>query len=93
MKVKVMTVGVLEHALPEGEAVIEAESLTVHDLIDTLLKRYGSPAGQDLRGEKGLRDGLSLLVNGRNVFSLPDRIQTTLHDGDEVVLTVLVPGG
>ena len=93
MKVKVTTVGVLEHSLPAGEEVIEAEGLTVHDLMDALVDRHGPRAAKELLVAGGLRDGLSLLLNGRNVLSLPDRIHTPLQDGDEVVITVLVTGG
>jgi molybdopterin converting factor small subunit len=42
---------------------------------------------------KKIRENFSLLINGRNVLSLPDKLQTKLQDGDEVILTVQVMGG
>ncbi len=94
MKVNVSIVGVLEDILPEGEDVVEAESLTIKELLDALVDKYGSRVAEEVVGPGGgLRDELCLLVNGRNVLSLPDKFQTPLQDGDEVVITVLVTGG
>lgn len=93
MRVKVITVGVLEHCLPGGEDVIEAEDITVRGLLDNLARKHGSSAAGELLGPDGLREGLCLLVNGRNALSLSEGFQTPLQDGDEVVITVLVTGG
>ena len=41
----------------------------------------------------GLRKGLALLVNGRNVLSLPEKFETPLQEGDEVIVTIIVAGG
>jgi molybdopterin converting factor small subunit len=93
MKVTVSLVGILESLLPEGEDSIEAESMTVQQLLDMLVKKHGAVAAESLIGPLGLREGLSLLVNGQNVLSMPDKFQTELRDGDEVVITVQVIGG
>jgi molybdopterin converting factor small subunit len=93
MKVTVSLVGVLENLLPGGEDVIEAESFTIQELLDRLVKKHGSAAAERLIGSAGLREGLSLLVNGQNALSLPERFQTRLRDEDEVVITVQVTGG
>ncbi|GAB4338405.1 MAG: hypothetical protein Kow0099_12410 [Candidatus Abyssubacteria bacterium] len=93
MKVNVCIVGFLEDALPGGKGVIEAEDMTVSGMLDDLTDRLGEGATQKLRSGKDLREGLSLLVNGRNVLSLPDKFQTRLNDGDQVVITVRVSGG
>ena len=86
-------VGVLQDVLPDGGDIIEAEEMTVSGLLDALVRKYGAIATQELKGAGGLREGVSLLVNGRNVLSLPERFQTKLHDGDEVTVTVRVSGG
>lgn len=93
MKIKVSLVGILESLLPKGEDVIEAERITVQGLLDTLAERHGTVAAEELNGPAGLREGLSLLVNGQNVLSLPGKFQANLQDGDEVVITVQVTGG
>jgi MoaD family protein len=93
LKVRVSIVGFLEGVLPSGKDIIEAESITVSGILDALVKRYGRVAAEKLRGGTDLREGLSLLVNGRNVRSLPDKFKTSLEDDDEVVITVQVSGG
>jgi len=93
LKVKVSIIGVLQNLLPDEEDVIEAEKITVGGVVDALVEKYGAPAAKELKGATGLREGLSMLVNGRNVLSLPDTFRTNLQDGDEVVITVQVAGG
>ena len=93
MRIKVSIIGVLQNHLPNEEDVIEAESITVDGVVDALIEKYGASAAEELKSADGLRDGLSMLVNGRNVLSLPDMFRTSLQDGDEVVITVQVAGG
>ncbi len=92
MKVRVCVVGILETLIPGGEALVETDATTVRGLLDVLVERYGPLAAKEF-GANGPRKGLSLLVNGRNVLSLPEQFQTRLRDGDEVVITVQVTGG
>jgi molybdopterin converting factor small subunit len=82
-----------ERILQGGGDVIEAESITVQGLLDALAERHGEPFTREVVDASGLRAGLCLLVNGRNVLSFPDTYQTDLKDGDEVVITVQVTGG
>lgn len=93
MKIQVSLLGILGSLLPDGEDVIEADDITVQGLLDILVERHGAVAAEELGGPAGLREGLSLLLNGQNVLSSPDKFQTTLQDGDEVVITVQVTGG
>jgi molybdopterin converting factor small subunit len=93
LNVKVLAAGALTHSLPEGRTVVEGEGLTVKRLLDLLVARYGAEMERELRGGEGLREGLVLLVNGRNVLSLPCRFDTSLRDGDEILITILVAGG
>jgi molybdopterin converting factor small subunit len=86
-------VGVLQDILPGGEEIIEVEETTVSGLLDDLVRKYGAVAAKEFKCREGLREGLSLLINGRNVLSLPDKFQTKLQDGDEVIITVRVSGG
>ncbi len=40
-----------------------------------------------------LKKDLSILINGRNVLSIPDKYQTLLKDQDEIIITIYVTGG
>ena len=93
MKVTVSVVGVLDDVLPGGKDVVEGDSVTVQAVYDALIEKYGPPAARELLDSGGLRKGLSVLVNGRNALSLPEKFQTELRDGDDVVITVQVSGG
>ena len=93
LKVKVLAAGALTNSLPSGKVIVEAESLNVKGVIDSLIVQYGSRMAQELMNQGRLRDGLVLLVNGRNVLSLPEGFETPLQEGDEVLITIMVAGG
>jgi molybdopterin converting factor small subunit len=93
LNVKVAAAGALTYSLPSGKGVVEGENLTVMGLLDSLVARYGSRMAEELMNQGQLRDGLVLLVNGRNVLSLPEKFETPLQEGDEVLITIMVAGG
>lgn len=93
MNVKVAAAGALTYSLPSGKVVVEGENLTVMGLLDSLIARYGSRMAEELMNQGRLRDGLVLLVNGRNVLSLPEKFETPLQEGDEILITIMVAGG
>jgi molybdopterin converting factor small subunit len=93
LKVNVLAAGALTHSLPSGQIIVERESLTVTGLLDSLVAQYGSRMAEELMKQDRLRDGLVLLVNGRNVLSLPEQFETPLQEGDEVLITIMVAGG
>jgi molybdopterin converting factor small subunit len=83
----------MTHSLREGGTVIEGDNLTVAGLLDRLVVRYGPQMAEELMDNSQLRKGLALLVNGRNVLSLPEKFETPLQEGDEVIVTIIVAGG
>ncbi len=93
MKIKVSAAGALTNSLPNGKDVIEGEKLTAQSLLEALVSKYGSTMGRELMSQGKLREGLVLLVNGRNVLSLPEKFETSLKEGDEVLVTIMVAGG
>jgi molybdopterin converting factor small subunit len=93
MKVKIRALGALTHSLRDGKTVIEGRDLTVAGLLDSLIVRYGPQMAEELMDNGQLKKGLALLVNGRNVLSLPEQFETPLQDGDEVIVTIIVAGG
>ncbi len=85
--------GALTHSLPSGQVIVEKGSLTVQGLLDSLVSKYGSRMAEELIKQGRLRDGLVLLVNGRNVLSLAEQFETPLQEGDEILITIMVAGG
>jgi MoaD family protein len=76
--------------------VIEAEGLTLRELVARLSSELGDDFGQmvlDPASETGCRPEVSILVNGRHHTHLPDRLDTELADGDEVAIFPPVAGG
>lgn len=93
MGVNVRTAGALTRSLPAGKDVIEGHNLTVRSLIDALVSKYGADLEKELLNRGNIKEGLCMLVNGRSVFSLPEKYETPLKDGDEVLIAILVAGG
>ncbi|MFH1243424.1 MAG: MoaD/ThiS family protein [Pseudomonadota bacterium] len=93
MRVKIRTARALTHSMPEGKDIIEGQNLTVRGLIEALVARYGDGLEKELLDQGNLRSGLSMLVNGRNILSLPEKYETPLQDGDEVLIAIIVAGG
>jgi molybdopterin converting factor small subunit len=91
--VKVTTVGTLSRSLPTGKDMIEGESFTVQDVLDSLLKKHGQTMADELLSDGEFKKGFSLLVNGRNVLSLPNKFETLLKDGDELIIATMLAGG
>lgn len=93
MKIRVATAGALTRSIPEGRVDIEGQDMTVRGLLEVLKSRYGPALASELLDQGDIREGLCMLVNGRNIFSLPQGYGTQLQDGDEVLIALVVAGG
>jgi len=82
MKIKFSVIGIPE--LPEVQEISVHDEISVHQLVERTA---------DKKLKARISENYSLLINGRNVLSLPEKMQTKLKDGDEVVLTARVMGG
>jgi molybdopterin converting factor small subunit len=91
--INISTAGALTWSLPSGKDSVEGERFTVQDVLNALVTKYGLSMAEEMLEQGELKKGLSLLVNGRNVLSLPDNFQTSLEDGDEVVIATMLAGG
>lgn len=84
---------VLPEAIGRKELQVEFSGETVNDLIEHLIKRYGRPARQALYDQQGQLDPVvQILLNGES-WVMHDRLDTVLHDGDEVMFMVMLAGG
>ncbi|MDI7258573.1 MAG: MoaD/ThiS family protein [Thermodesulfobacteriota bacterium] len=68
------------------------ESPTLRDVLLALKRDAEGPWKRILREDLSLEQGCVILVNGRNTASL-EKLETKIHDGDEITFTVLVAGG
>lgn len=93
MRVKIRTAGALTQSMPGGKDVIEGHDLTVRRVIEILVAKYGPGLEKELLEHGNIKNGLSMLMNGRNILSLPKKYETPLQDGDEVFITLVVAGG
>jgi MoaD family protein len=88
---------ILLPALPEAigskELQVDLVGHTVNDLIKYLVSRYGRKAKEALYDRDGQLDPVvQILLNGER-WVPHDRLDTVLHDGDEVMLAIMLAGG
>lgn len=93
MRIKVTAVGALSRSLTGGHGFIEGQGFTVEGVLAALVAKHGQILAEELYEGDQLKERLAILINGRNVLSLPEGLQTALGDGDEVLITTMVPGG
>lgn len=84
---------VLPEAIGRKELDVEFAGETVNDLLEYLIARYGRKARQALYDNKGQLDPvIQILLNGEQWVS-HDRLDAILHDGDDVMLLLMLAGG
>ena len=84
---------VLPEAIGRKELEVEFDGETVNDLIEYLIARYGQKARQALYDSGGQLDPVvQILLNGEQ-WVTHDRLDTALHDGDDVVIMLMLAGG
>ena len=93
MRIQIIAAGALTNSLPSGRDIVEGEDLTVRGVLQALLDKHGAPLKAELMHHENLREGLALLVNGRNVLSLPFQFETSLQEEDAVLITIVTGGG
>jgi len=71
---------------------LDLESPTLRDVLVALQKHHKGAWKRFLKEDLSLQEGCVVLVNGRNIASL-EKLETEIHDGDEITFTVLVAGG
>ncbi len=77
--------------LKEG-IFLEMDSATLRDVLRALTVKQEGALKRIIKDDLSLEKGCVILVNGRNIASL-EKLETEIHDGDEITFTVLVAGG
>ena len=93
MKIKIIFSGGLSMNLPNNQDIVEGNVLNIRGALDALVQKYGQILAEELFNGEDLKEGLALLINGRNVLSLPKNYQTLLNDKDEIIITTQLEGG
>ncbi len=84
---------VLPEAIGRRKLQVDFSGETVDDLIEYLIRRYGRKAKQALYDRSGELDPVvQILLNGER-WVTHDRLDTVLHDGDDVMFMLLLAGG
>ena len=95
MKVNVEIVGVpmLSDIIRKKKFDLTFPGKTVKDLIDELIRTYGTKVRKVLYGKKGTFDPtIQISLNGEK-WIRADRHDTSLKDGDTVMFMILLGGG
>jgi molybdopterin converting factor small subunit len=71
---------------------LDLQSPTLRDVLVALQTHHEGSWKRLLKEDLSLQEGWVVLLNGRNVASL-QKLETEIHDGDELTFTVLVAGG
>jgi len=76
-----------------GEKNIDIEALTIRDVINLLIARYGKEFEKAIYNENGeLKRFINIYVNGRDIRFL-NYFDTKLNNGDEVSIITAIGGG
>jgi len=71
---------------------LDLESPTLRDVLIALQRHQEGTWKRIIKEDLSLQEGCVILVNGRNIAFL-EKLETEIHDGDEITFTVLVSGG
>ena len=96
MKVAVRSFLTLRNIMPKQTSFeIQTGNLTVRELLEKLCKSYGKALRETLfdPGTGEINRNISILVNGKHYRHLPNGIETSLNDGDEVYIFPPIVGG
>jgi molybdopterin converting factor small subunit len=94
MKVNVrIHLPMLAEALGRRELEVEFAGETVSDLVEHLVAQHGRKARQALLDETGELDPIIQVLLNREEWVTHDQLDTSLQDGDHVMLMLMMAGG
>jgi MoaD family protein len=74
---------------------LDADRVRLRDLLGEIARQSGEDLAQAIKDldAQGTERRLVILVNGRHISHLPDRLDTRLKEGDQVAIFPPVAGG
>ena len=96
MKIQLKVAAVFKPAMGgEASGELDVEGKTIIDILRELSNRYGDAfRGLIFDRESGnVREGLMILVNGRQYRYLPRKMDQELEDGDVLAISPPIVGG
>jgi MoaD family protein len=77
------------------ETLLVPDETTVKELLTKLVERHGPSLGEEIFDSKAeeIRPHVLVLVNGRSVYQLAEKLNTKILYGDSVILTLPMSGG
>ena len=88
MNIEVLLFGKLRELAVRQQVISINEGARMGDLVDRLVKEYGSDFGEEVDHEERWH----FLLNGR-FYNPSDGMEVTLKDGDVVVMLPMLAGG
>lgn len=92
MRICVKSIGIDEY-IPREMRCELPEGATVRKLLLALEERLGSRFREDVLRDGELAPDILILLNGLSLYQPGMGLEAPLHDGDELLLTVMVCGG
>jgi molybdopterin converting factor small subunit len=95
MKVSIEIVGVpmLSDIIGKKKFDLVVPGKTIKDLIEELIRKYGTRLRKALYGEKGIFDPMIQITLNGEKWIPADRHDTTLNEGDTIIFMILLAGG
>jgi MoaD family protein len=95
MKVRIEIVGVpmLSDVIGKKKFELNVPGKTVKDLIEELIRKYGTKVRKVLYAEKGTFDPMIQIALNGEKWIPADRHDTKLNDGDTLIFMILLAGG
>jgi hypothetical protein len=93
MKIELDRIGVFENYLPPHAEFKYDGKPTILSFLKDVAEQLGKELLNELMHRNTLKPNYVILLNGRSIYSIPEGLNSSLEDGDIVVIALLVDGG
>ncbi|HYE81314.1 MAG TPA: hypothetical protein VEG39_04000 [Clostridia bacterium] len=93
MKIEVNRYGIVEDYLMPRTVVAYEGAAVTRNFLDFIYGKYGPGIKEQIMHNEQIREGVIILLNGRNIKSHPDGLDAHIKDGDVITIGILAYGG